>query len=75
MKYAFVIYDDINHNKARHSRESRNFKATYYFALETTFVQNRIFTAETPRAQRKKFLFGGERLPNKNASVFFGQGS
>ena len=31
-------------------------------------VQNRIFTAEAPRTQRKHFLFGGEMPPNKNVS-------
>jgi hypothetical protein len=29
-------------------------------------VQNRIFTAESPRTPRIKFLFGGEMPPNKS---------
>src|SRR4030042_2284370 len=32
-------------------------------------VQNRIFTAEALRTQRKDFLFGGEIPPNKKVSV------
>jgi hypothetical protein len=33
-------------------------------------VQNRIFTAEPPRTQRKEFLFGGEIPPNKKLLFF-----
>ncbi len=32
-------------------------------------VQNRIFTAEAQGTQRKQFLFGWERPPNKKVSA------
>jgi hypothetical protein len=37
-------------------------------------VKNKILTAETPRTQRRNFLFGGEIPPNKKVSVLLGQG-
>jgi hypothetical protein len=48
------------------SNEGLSFAAQKGIEI-TTLVQNKIFTTEAQRAQRKMFLFGGERPPNKNA--------
>jgi hypothetical protein len=37
--------------------------------MELIVVQNKVFTAETPRARRRKFLFGGEIPSNKTVPV------